>query len=138
MRLRVLVSGLSFFGAALVLAWGPLLAHGHPFNASRPCTHTGTAGTDFLLGTPGRDVLCGLGGDDTLSGLGGDDVLRGGAGSDRLEGDAGRDLLFGGPGTDVLYAYDGTHDHLHGGIGRDRARKDSLDVLQHVESLRTR
>jgi hypothetical protein len=26
MRLRVLLSGLSFFGTALALAWGPLLA----------------------------------------------------------------------------------------------------------------
>jgi Ca2+-binding RTX toxin-like protein len=137
LRRRVLLSGLSFFAAALLLAWGPVLAHAHPLNPARPCTETGTAGADFLLGTPGRDVLCGLGGNDTLAGLGGDDVLRGGAGNDRLQGDGGRDGLFGGPGADLLYAYDGTHDHLHGGTGYDRARRDRLvDMARAVESFR--
>ena len=71
MRLRVLLSGLSFFAAALALGWGPALAHAHPLNPWQACTQTGTAGDDLLLGTPGRDVLCGLGGADTLSGSGG-------------------------------------------------------------------
>jgi RTX calcium-binding nonapeptide repeat (4 copies) len=139
LRLRVLLSGLSFFAAALALAWGPLVAHAHPLNPSRPCTQTGTPGADFLLGTPGSDVLCGLGGPDTIAGLGGDDILRGGNGADRIQGDGGRDGLYGGPGADVLYAYDGTHDHLHGGPGSDRARRDRLvDVARGIESFTPR
>lgn len=136
MRLRVLLSGLSFFATAITLAWAPALADAHPLNPWKTCTKTGTAGDDLLLGTPGRDVLCGLGGDDTLSGLGGDDVLRGGPGSDRLQGDSGRDAMLGGGGRDVLYAYDGGHDHVNGGAGRDSTRRDrTLDRVRGVESF---
>jgi Ca2+-binding RTX toxin-like protein len=136
MRLRVLLSGLSFFAAALFLGWAPALAQAHPLNPWRACTQTGTAGADLLLGTGGRDVLCGLGGDDTLSGLGGGDILRGGPGDDRLQGDSGRDALLGGRGRDVLYAYDGSHDHLNGGPGRDRTRRDrTLDRVRAIESF---
>ena len=137
MRLRVLLSGLSFFGAALLLAWGPVAVGAHPLNPNRPCTHKGTAGNDLLLGTPGRDVLCGEGGNDTLSGLAAADILRGGPGNDILQGDSGRDVLLGGRGRDVLYAYDGAHDHLHGGTGRDSARRDrTLDRVRSIESFR--
>jgi Ca2+-binding RTX toxin-like protein len=132
MRLRVLLSGLTFFATAAALAWAPLAAQGHPLSPSRPCTKTGTPGRDFLMGTAGRDVLCGLGGNDTLGGL-----VRGGPGNDRIQGDGGRDLLLGGPGRDILYGYDGTHDHLYGGAGHDRApRRDRLvDRVHSIEAF---
>ncbi len=137
MRLRVLLSGLTFFGVALAIAVLPAAAKAHPLDPSRPCTQTGTPGDDLMLGTSGPDTLCGLGGNDTLAGRGGDDVLRGGPGADRIQGDSGRDFLLGGDGRDVLYSYDGTHDHVHGGRGYDRApRRDRLlDVIRYVEAF---
>jgi Ca2+-binding RTX toxin-like protein len=136
MRLRVLLSGLTFFAAALGLAWGPLMAEAHTVSdRTKPCTIVGTARNDFLMGTAGRDVICGLGGDDRISGIGGDDIVRGGPGNDVLEGGAGRDILRGGTGNDVLHGYDGMHDHLYGGPGTDRGRRDrTLDSIRGVES----
>jgi Ca2+-binding RTX toxin-like protein len=137
MRLRVLLSGLTFFAVALALGVVPAAARAHPVNPWKPCTKTGTAGDDYLLGSAGADVLCGLGGSDTLAGLGGDDVLRGGPGADRIQGDAGRDAMLGGYGTDLLWSYDGTHDHVNGGPGYDRApRRDrTLDFFSSIESF---
>ncbi len=134
MRLREVLSGLSFCATALLLASAPLPAYAHRVDVTRPCTRVGTAGDDLLLGTPARDVLCGRGGDDVLAGLGGGDILRGGAGKDRIEGGGGSDLMFGGPGKDALYGYDGVHDHLIGGLGVDRARGDRLLDLVRAEA----
>ena len=114
MRLRVLVLGLSFFAAAVVVAVQPYLASGHTPNLNRPCTITGTSGADTLGGTPASDVICGLGGNDRLRGLGGPDRLVGGNGSD---------ILIGGAGADTL----------DGGGGRDRATWDRLDRAVSVE-----
>ena len=137
MRRRVLVSGLTFFLAAITAAVAPALAQAHKVNPWKPCTVVGTAGPDFLNGTPGKDVICGRGGNDVLAGLGGDDILRGGGGNDVMQGDAGRDALLGGYGNDVLYTYDGTHDHLDGGRGSDRAPRHDrlLDRVRAVESF---
>ena len=138
MRLRVLLSGLTFFAVTLAVAVLPAAAHAHPLDPwAKRCTKTGTAGDDLLLGTSGADVLCGLGGNDTLSGAGGDDILRAGPGADRLQGDGGRDGMYGGDGRDVLYSYDATHDHVNGGRGFDRApRRDRLlDRITYVESF---
>jgi hypothetical protein len=136
MRLRVLLSGLTFFAAALGLAWGPLMAEAHTVNDRvRPCTIVGTPGDDVLMGTSGNDVICGKGGNDTISGIGGDDIVRGGPGNDVLEGGAGRDIIRGGTGNDRLYAYDGAHDHIYGGRGYDSGRRDrTLDTIRGVES----
>ena len=86
MRLRVLLSGLTFITASLAIAWVPLVAHAHRVNAYKPCTITGTAGADGLLGTARADVICGLGGNDVISGASGDDIIRGGPGNDRIQG----------------------------------------------------
>ncbi len=134
MRLRVLLSGLSFFATALLLAWGPLVAQAHSVDPWKPCTIRGTTGDDFLLGTPGADVMCGLGGNDTLAGSNGNDILRGGRGNDRLEGGGGSDVMLGAGGRDTFYAYDGTHDHLNGGPGTDTGFRDRLvDRVTNVE-----
>lgn len=138
MRFRLLLSGLTFFGAAILLAALPVLAQAHTVNPWKTCTIVGTAGDDYLLGTSGADVICGRGGNDTLAGLGGDDILRGGRGADRMQGDGGRDVLVGGYGRDILYSYDGTHDHVSGGPNFDRARRDRLvDRVSGVESFNT-
>ena len=135
MRLRVLLSGLSFFAAALLLGWGPLVANAHPVDPWKPCTIRGTQGDDFMLGTQGPDVMCGLGGNDTMAGSDGADILRGGLGNDRLEGGSGRDVMLGGNGRDSFAAYDGTHDHLNGGPGTDYGRGDRLvDLFKSIET----
>jgi Ca2+-binding RTX toxin-like protein len=135
MRLRVLLSGLTFFLAALGVAWGPLIAEAHVISdRSKPCTIVGTPGDDVLMGTARNDVICGKGGNDTISGIGGNDIVRGGPGNDVLEGGAGTDVIRGGKGADRLYAYDGTHDHLYGGAGSDRGWRDrTLDSIRGVE-----
>ena len=134
MRLRVLLSGLTFIAASLAIAWAPLVAHAHRVNPWKPCTITGTAGADGLLGTAGRDVICGLGGNDTIAGLGGDDIVRGGPGNDRIQGDSGRDVMLGGTGNDWITAYDGWHDHLIGGPGYDTGRRNpGLDYATGIE-----
>jgi Ca2+-binding RTX toxin-like protein len=135
MRLRVLLSGLSFFAGALLLGWGPLAANAHPVDPWKPCTIRGTAGDDFMLGTAGPDVMCGLGGNDTMAASDGADILRGGTGNDRLEGGSGKDVMLGGKGRDWFAAYDGTHDHLNGGPGTDYGRGDRLvDLFKSIET----
>ncbi len=92
------------------------------FNASpRPCTITGTPGSDRLRGTRGDDVICGLGGDDTIDGRDGDDALFGDGGRDRIEGGDDDDTLYGGEGDDRLDGEHGT-DVLSGGPGFDVLR----------------
>ena len=92
------------------------------FNASpRPCTITGTPGTDRLRGTRGDDVICGLGGDDTIDGRDGDDALFGDGGRDRIEGGDDDDTLYGGEGDDRLDGERGV-DVLSGGPGFDVLR----------------
>jgi Ca2+-binding RTX toxin-like protein len=135
MRLRVLLSGLGFFVTALLLAWGPVVAHATRTQPRPACTIVGTAGNDGLLGTSHRDVICGLGGNDTIAGGSGNDLLRGGPGNDRIQGDAGNDRLMGGPGSDILFGYDGARDWLNGGPGRDQGYRDrTLDYIVNVES----
>jgi Ca2+-binding RTX toxin-like protein len=135
MRLRVLLSGLTFFAGALLLGWGPLAANAHPVDPWKPCTIRGTAGDDFMLGTAGPDVMCGLGGNDTMAASDGADILRGGTGNDRLEGGSGKDVMLGGKGRDWFAAYDGTHDHLNGGPGTDYGRGDRLvDLFKSIET----
>ncbi len=135
-RLRVLVSGLTFFAVAMLLAVAPVVARGHSPNLKKPCTIEGTGGPDYLKGTAKDDVICGFGGDDVIGGLGGDDIIRAGGGSDRVQGDGGRDVLMGGRGNDYLWARDGLHDHVLGGRGYDRYRIDkSLDRLRSVEAM---
>ena len=73
------------------------------FNSSpRPCTITGTAGSDRLRGTSRDDVICGLGGDDVIDARDGDDAVFGDAGNDRIDGGDGDDTLYGGEGDDTL------------------------------------
>ena len=97
------------------------------------CTIPGTAGADVINGTVGRDVICGRGGNDTINGRGGHDLVLGGAGADRITGGGGRDALYGGGGNDTLLARDGVRDTLNGGLGRDRARWDAVDVRRSIE-----
>jgi Ca2+-binding RTX toxin-like protein len=136
MRLRFLVSGLAFFGVALLLAVLPVVAQGHntpPTDLA--CTIEGTSGPDLLQGTSGADVICGFGGADTITAKGGNDLVKGGGGSDVIYGDTGRDTLVGGRGNDRLYARDSEHDHVDGRTGSDYARVDNpLDTLRSIES----
>jgi Ca2+-binding RTX toxin-like protein len=71
-------------------------------SSPRPCTITGTTGSDRLLGTRRDDVICGLGGDDVIDARDGDDVVFGDAGDDRIAGGDGDDTLYGGDGEDDL------------------------------------
>ena len=98
------------------------------------CTVPGNAGANVIYGTAGRDVICGHGGNDTINGRGGHDLILGGGGADRLTGAGGRDALYGGSGNDTLLSRDGIRDTVNGGLGRDRARWDALDVRRSVES----
>jgi Putative glucoamylase/RTX calcium-binding nonapeptide repeat (4 copies) len=103
------------------------------FSASpRPCTITGTPGSDRLRGTRGDDVICGLGGDDAIDGRDGDDALFGDSGGDRIEGGDGDDTLYGGEGDDRL---DGEHgrDVLSGGPGPDVLSPGRGDHLEPGE-----
>jgi hypothetical protein len=132
MRIRLLVSVLTFFAVVLVLAAVPVLAQG---STPIPCTIKGTNGPDLLIGTAGRDVICGFNGNDTITAKGGNDIVRGGDGADVIYGDTGNDYLYGGPGNDRLYARDSARDHVYGGTGRDFARIDSpADLLYSVET----
>jgi hypothetical protein len=100
------------------------------FSASpRPCTITGTPGSDRLRGTRGDDVICGLGGDDSIDGRDGDDALFGDGGRDRIEGGDGDDTLYGGDDADRL---DGEHgaDVLSGGPGPDALAPGRGDHLE--------
>jgi putative glucoamylase/uncharacterized protein DUF3131/hemolysin type calcium-binding protein len=71
------------------------------FNSSpRPCTITGTNGSDRLRGTRHDDVICGRGGNDVIDARDGDDTVFGDAGDDRIDGGDGDDTLYGGDGDD--------------------------------------
>jgi Ca2+-binding RTX toxin-like protein len=134
MSIRFLISGLAVLTGLVVLAALPVVAEGHTPDTTRPCTITGTSGSDYLVGTTGRDVICGSWGNDTIAGSSGDDIIKGGPGNDSLLGDAGNDALYGGPGRDYLWLRDNAHDHGYGGRGYDRARRDPFkDVLGSVE-----
>ena len=103
------------------------------FSASpRPCTITGTAGADRLLGTRGDDVICGLGGDDVIDGRDGDDALMGDAGDDVIDGGDGDDTLYGGEGDDQLDGGRG-RDVLSGGPGADELAPGRGDHLEQGE-----
>jgi hypothetical protein len=93
----------------------------------------GGPGKDMLNGGDGADLLEGDAGPDMLNGGNGPDVLHGGPGADKLQGDSGRDLVLGGDGNDTIFAWDGFADRLDGGAGVDRAWKDKLDRVAHVE-----
>ena len=122
MRLRILISGLSFFAAAIAIAALPALAEGSSKTSVKPCTVVGTNGPDSLLGSSGADVICGRGGADTIYAGGGNDEVRGGGGADRLQGGGGGDTVRGGSGNDLLFAYDGTRDR-------------GLDIVRSIESI---
>jgi hypothetical protein len=73
------------------------------FNSSpRPCTITGTEGSDRLHGTPRDDVICALGGNDVIDARDGDDTVFGDGGDDQVDGGDGDDTLYGGDGDDGL------------------------------------
>ena len=132
MRLRFLVSGLTFFGLLLLVAALPLVAHG---GGAPACTIPGTSEPDLLKGTSGADVICGRGGADVITAAGGNDIVRGGGGADTIYGDTGQDQLYGQKGEDRIYARDSQRDHLYGGPGSDYGRVDNpLDVLRSIES----
>lgn len=100
-----------------------------------PCTRTGTAGHDVLIGSSGDDVLCGFGGNDTLVGGRGNDLLVGGNGRDLIDGGDGADRLYGGPGRDRLRG-DGGPDILNGGWGADvLGARDGVDGNDVVNGL---
>ncbi|MCC7083563.1 MAG: hypothetical protein IT427_00985 [Pirellulales bacterium] len=88
-------------------------------------TISGGYGIDTLLGGDGNDELFGSYGDDSLNGGDGNDNLYGGAGNDYLYGGDGQDYLYGDVGNDDLDggAYEES-DHVWGGEGYDRFRKD--------------
>jgi Ca2+-binding RTX toxin-like protein len=132
MKVRFLVSGLAFFGVAVVLATLPVLAQG---GTAPPCTIKGTNGGDLLIGTAHADVICGYGGSDIITAKGGNDIVRGGGGADTIYGDGGGDHLYGGDGNDSLYSRDAVKDWDYGGRGSDYARDDDPeDVLRSIES----
>jgi Ca2+-binding RTX toxin-like protein len=83
---------------------------------------TGAEGDDTLLGGAATDVLSGDWGFGGGSG-GGDDEVRGGGGDDALISSSGSDRLFGDAGDDWLRILpaDGSHHHIDGGEGIDRA-----------------
>jgi len=101
----------------------------------RPCTITGTNGSETLNGTSGDDVICGLGGDDRLRGLGGNDEVRGGTGNDILYGGDGSDRVFGEGGDDIVNTKDNIegNDLANGGQGRDSCRTNPGDTEENCE-----
>jgi Ca2+-binding RTX toxin-like protein len=104
----------------------------------------GGNGNDVLSGSEAANTLKGNGGSDDLFGNGGADSLDGGTGDDELSGGLGNDSLTGGTGSDQMYGDEGDdtffarsspadHDFLDGGIGNDKAQKDSLDSSTAIE-----
>jgi Ca2+-binding RTX toxin-like protein len=81
----------------------------------------------------GRTTIFASGGDDVIVGGFGPDRIHGGLGNDRIAGRAGHDGLSGGPGADVLFSRDLQRDRVDGGLGRDRARVDRLDITRLIE-----
>lgn len=136
MQVRILISGLSLFGAAVLVATLPVIAQGGASGERKPCTIVGTPAAESLLGTSGNDVICGRGGADTIFAGSGNDIVRGGRGADRLQGGSGSDVVQGGPGRDLIFAYDGTRDRLSGGPDHDTLNgfDPGLDVVRSIES----
>ncbi len=98
----------------------------------------GQGGGDVLIGRGGADNLdgnCCSGGNDRLYGGPGRDRLWGGPGNDLLQGGRGVDRLRGQNGNDRLRAKDGLRDDVVGGLGFDRARVDSIDVVSSIEAF---
>ena len=93
------------------------------------------SGFENFIGGKGNDFIYGDGNANVLTGNAGDDYLDGGAGNDTLSGGSGKDALFGKDGNDTLYAKDGTADFLSGGLGSDKAQKDSTDTVLGVETF---
>ena len=103
-----------------------------------PCTISGDARANVLVGTPLDDVICGGDGKDTIYGLGGNDLLLGGTGNDTIFGGEGKDEIIGGSGNDILDGgneediIDGQsgNDFLGGGSGSDTLNGgDGIDNL---------
>jgi Ca2+-binding RTX toxin-like protein len=88
---------------------------------------------DVLRAGPGSDRARGEDGNDKVAGEGGDDSVSGGSGDDELNGGGGPDDMAGDAGDDTFLAKDGTRDELRGGPGRDRARKDRIDIVNAIE-----
>jgi hypothetical protein len=110
--------------------------------AGAGCNITGSPGVDTLTGTARGDRICAWGGSDVVNAGGGNDIVFAGKGGDTVNGGTGKDLLIGGPGGDILRgnrgrdtleARDGVrgNDHVNGGAGFDRCRRD---VGDHVTS----
>ena len=107
----------------------------------------GGPGQEILRGSTAENVLEGGGGNDQIAGGRGDDRLFGGMGEDTLSGGRGSDELFlggdadaafGGDGDDLIDARDGVRDEIVCEGGRDRAFRDSLDVLTGCEVVSAR
>jgi Ca2+-binding RTX toxin-like protein len=98
----------------------------------------GQGGDDVLIGRRGADKLdgfCCLRGNDRLYGGPGRDRLWGGRGNDVLRGGTAVDRLRGQNGNDRLLAKDGLRDDVVGGLGFDRARVDSIDIVSSIEAF---
>jgi Ca2+-binding RTX toxin-like protein len=107
----------------------------------------GTTGRDVIVALDGDDDIRALAGNDVVCGGLGDDTIRGGPGSNNLLGGPGNDVLIGGPeydqliggaggdrlvagagdtaimygeaGDDWFEVWEGTHNEVLGGNGRD-------------------
>jgi Ca2+-binding RTX toxin-like protein len=92
-------------------------------------------GRDVIFGGSAADFLAGGAGDDPLFGGRGADTLRGETGNDYLNGGRGADWVFADAGNDQIFAADATIDTIYGGVGFDRVKADTEDVLQDTEGL---
>ena len=117
-RIKAAIVGL--FMLAIGFSWAA------PSSALAVCTHTGTAGTDYLYGTSAADALCGLAGNDYLYGR---------LGSDSIVGGAGTDYIYGEAGDDSINSVDGEVDYVYCGPGTDTVNADPQDVLYHCENV---
>lgn len=96
---------------------------------------TAGAGHDVIVGSSAANTIVGGAGNDNINGGSGNDRLLGGVGNDILTGNLGIDLLGGDAGNDTLYGRDGTRDSLSGGVGTDRARRDTIDGVAGIEAF---
>jgi dipeptidyl aminopeptidase/acylaminoacyl peptidase len=114
-------------GFGWFVGWRPAAP---PPKGMRACVLRGTNRADVLVGTPKGDLIYGRGGNDVVRGRGGDDVIVGDA---PYSAHPGKDRLYGGPGRDFIDSYDGRHDVVDGGAGRDRANTDRHDRVRSIE-----